>query len=93
MHLKSIDYLVNEEFGESNVDLLVRGKFAIEIKKAPSLGEYDRLLGQIARHLQHGESVIALIMDVPRDDQYNNFLLLIDEYLNKDCKSVEVIKK
>ena len=93
MHLKSLGYSVNEEFGESDVDLLVSRKFAIETKKAPNLAEYDRLFGQIARHLQHGEWVIAVIMDVPREDQYQNFMSLVDEYLNKDGKFVEVMKK
>lgn len=93
MHLKSIGYNVGEEYGESDVDLLVGKIFAIEIKKAPSLSEYDRLFGQVARHLQHGEFVIALVMDVPREDQYRNFMSLIDEYLNINRKFVEVIKK
>lgn len=93
MHLKSKGYHVNEEYGESDVDLLVGKKFAIEIKKSPSLAEYDRLFGQIARHLQHGECVIALIMDVPREDQYRNFMSLVDDYLNKESKFVEVMKK
>ena len=92
-YLESIGYQVNEERGESNVDLLVSKNFAIETKKAPNLAEYDRLFGQIARHLQHGEFVIALIMDVPREDQYKNFLTLVDEYLNTNQKFVEVMKK
>lgn len=93
MHLKSHGYSVNEEFGESDVDLLIDRKFAIETKKAPNISEYDRLFGQIARHLQHGEWVVAVIMDVPREDQYQNFLSLVDAYLNKDGKFVEVMKK
>jgi hypothetical protein len=93
MHLKADGFSVKEEFGESDIDLLVSKKFAIEIKKAPNLSEYDRLFGQVARHLQHGEFVIALLMDVPREDQYRNFLSLVDEYLNRDRKFVEVIKK
>src|SRR5207245_502265 len=41
-HLESLDYDLNEEFGESKFDLLVRSVYAIEVKKDPDLGEYDR---------------------------------------------------
>jgi hypothetical protein len=92
-HLKAIGYEVNEEVGESNIDLLVKKKYMIEIKKDPKLGEYDRLFGQIARHLQHQFFVIALIFDVPGEDNFSNFGALVDSYLNKDKKTVEVLKK
>ena len=46
-HLEHIKYTLNEEYGESLYDLLVEGKYAIELKKDPSLGEYDRLFGQL----------------------------------------------
>jgi len=39
-HLKSLGYVVNEEFGESNFDLLINRNYAIEIKKDPKLGEF-----------------------------------------------------
>ena len=92
-HLESLGFPLNEEFGESNFDLLVNKKFAIEIKKAPNLSEYDRLFGQLARHLQHQQNIIALIMDAPSEDKFENFVLLVDTYMNKDDKVVEVIKK
>ena len=68
-------------------------KYAIEIKKAPSKSEYDRMFGQIARHLQHQLNIIALIIDTPSADTYDNFVSLIDTYLNREDKVVEVIKK
>lgn len=92
-HLKSLGYVVNEEFGESNFDLLISKNYVIEIKKDPKLGEYDRLFGQLARHLQHQLRVIALIFDAPGEDNFNNFSSLVDSYLNKERKTVEIIKK
>lgn len=92
-HLKSLGYEVNEESGESNVDLLISKKHMIEIKKDPNLGEYDRLFGQLARHLQHQLRVIALIFDAPSEDNFSNFASLVDSYLNKEKKTVEIIKK
>lgn len=92
-HLKSLGYRMDEEFGESNVDLLVNKKHAIETKKDPQLSEYDRLFGQLARHLQHQRNVIALIFDAPSQDRFSNFVSLVDKYLNKEESFVEVIKK
>jgi hypothetical protein len=84
---------MNEEFGESNIDLLVNKKYAIETKKDPQLSEYDRLFGQLARHLQHQRNVIALIFDAPSEDKFSNFVLLVDKYLNREESFVEVIRK
>lgn len=92
-HLESLGFPLNEEFGESNFDLLVHKKYAIEIKKSPNLSEYDRMFGQLARHLQHQANVIVLIMDAPTEDKFENFVLLVDTYMNKDDKVVEVVKK
>ena len=92
-HLESLWFSLNEEFGESSFDLLANKKYAIEIKKDPNLSEYDRLFGQLARHLQHQQNIIALIMDAPSEDKFENFVLLVDTYMNKDGKVVEVVKK
>lgn len=92
-HLKSLNYELNEEYGESKFDLLVGRKVAIEIKKDPDLGEYDRLFGQVARHLQHQCKVVVLILEATRKDKYDNFTALVDRYLNVDENSVEIIKK
>ncbi|MBS0180983.1 MAG: hypothetical protein JSS39_01160 [Nitrospira sp.] len=92
-YLQSHRYQLNEEYGESSFDLLVRKKYAIEIKKDPKLSDYDRLFGQLARHLQHQLQVVALILDVPSEDNLENFSSLVDEYLNRGKKTVEVIKK
>ena len=71
----------------------MNGKFAIEIKKDPKLGDYDRLCGQLARHLQYRLRVIALVLDAPGEDNFANFSSLVDGYLNKDATMVEIIKK
>ncbi len=92
-HLEASGFGLNEEFGESNFDLLINKRYAIEIKKDPNLSEYDRMFGQLARHLQHQLNIIALVMDAPSQDKFENFSSLVDMYLNKDEKNIEVIKK
>lgn len=92
-HLESLNHELNEEYGESKYDLLVRRKYAIEVKKDPDLAEYDRLFGQLPRHLQHQCKVIVLILEATRKDKYDNFTALVDKYLNVDENSVEIIKK
>jgi hypothetical protein len=92
-HLEMMGYRLNEEYGESNFDLLVDRRYAVEIKKDPQQSDYDRLFGQLARHLQHQKKVIALIMDAPSEDRIENFRVLVDVYLNRGDKFVEVIKK
>lgn len=92
-HLKSLKFKLEEEVGDSHQDLRINQRITIEIKKAPDQSEYDRLFGQLARHLQHQLLVIALIFDAPSNDKFDNFTLLVDEYLNRNEKTVEVIKK
>jgi hypothetical protein len=92
-HLESLKYELNEEVGESNFDLLVCREYAIEMKKDPDQAEYDRLFGQVARHLQHQRKVIVLIFQASRKDKLDNFTALIDTYLNLNENFVEVIVK
>lgn len=92
-HLESLKHELNEEFGESKFDLLVRSVYAIEVKKDPDPGEYDRLFGQIARHLQHQLRIIVLILEATRGDKYDNFAALVDRYFNVGETQVEIIKK
>lgn len=92
-HLEHIKYTLNEEYGESRCDLLVERKHAVELKKDPNLSEYDRLFGQLARHLQHQRKVIVLILETTKGDNYDNFIKLVDRYLNVGNNSVEIIKR
>ena len=86
-------YSVSEETGESNADLVVNDKYAIELKKNPSLPEYDRLFGQIARHFNNYDYVIALICDVASDDRYRQFIRNIDEIYEKLNLNIYVLTK
>jgi hypothetical protein len=92
-HLESLRYALNEEYGESNFDLLVAKCYAIEVKKDPDLAEFDRLFGQVARHLEHQCKVIVLILEATRKDKFDTFVTLIDKYLNVGGNAVEVIRK
>jgi hypothetical protein len=92
-HLESLKYDLNEECGDSNCDLLVEGKCIIELKKDPSSSEYDRLFGQIARHLGHSSKIVVLILQATRGDKYDDFVELVDRYLNVGENLVEVIKR
>jgi len=91
--LESRRYQLNEEYGETNTDLVVDGRYAIETKKEPQLSDYDRLFGQIARHLQDYAVVIAVIFDVPSEDRLSNFRKLVDVHLNVGNFTVEILKK
>lgn len=90
-HLEVLGYRLNEEFGESKYDLLVGQMYAIEIKKDPDLAEYDRLFGQLARHLEHQFRVIVLIFDGSRGDKSEGFAELVDKYLNLGVNCVEIV--
>jgi hypothetical protein len=92
-YLERLKYVVKEELGQSNFDLFVPDVSAIEIKKSPDLGDYDRLFGQIARHLQNHGRVIVVIHGAISGDAYNNFAKLVDQYFNAGETSVEIIKK
>ena len=71
---RNTKYVVHEETGDSKVDLLVNRKYAIELKKGPTLTEYDRLFGQMARHLVAFGHVIAVVCDVSSMDRHRQFL-------------------
>ena len=91
--LRTLKYELTEERGDSNVDLVVNNTFAIETKKEPALADYDRMFGQIARHLEQYSTVIAVIFDVPRQDQFVTFQTLVDKHFNPVETKVLVIKK
>ncbi len=92
-HLESLKYRLNEEHGDSLCDILVERTFALELKKDPNLQEYDRLFGQIARHLQWYSRVIVVIFDAKRGDTHDKFVSLVDRFLNIGKCTVDVICK
>lgn len=80
---------IREEKGDSLCDIAIGQDIGIEIKKSPSLSEYDRCFGQIARHLKSYQKVVVVIFDVPRQEQFEDFCRMIDQYYKS---SVRVIK-
>ena len=84
--LKQVKYLqkkgvdIREEKSDSRCDIAIDNKIGIEIKKSPSLSEYDRCFGQIARHLKNYKFVIVVIFDVPRQEQFEDFIQLVEKY-------------
>ena len=76
--LEQQGFNVQEEKGESNIDLLVNNSIAVEMKKDPSLSEYDRLIGQMARHLMNYKFLIVVICNFSNKDKYNTFTNTVD---------------
>ncbi|RJQ51493.1 MAG: hypothetical protein C4526_09815 [Nitrospiraceae bacterium] len=90
---EEFNFSVKEESGDSKSDLLVNKKIPIELKKSPSLSEYDRLFGQLVRHvLVHG-TAIAVICDVERKDQYDDFKGNVKKVFDRLGLRVFVISK
>ena len=84
---------LEEEVGESNPDLLINGKFPIEIKRDPSQSEYDRLLGQMIRHNKHFGSAIAVVTNISSTDRFKKFQKLFIEVHDKLGMTAELINK
>lgn len=84
---------LDEEFGESNPDILINKKFPIEVKKDPSLSEYDRLLGQMIRHHKVYGSAIAIITNVSSQDRFLRFQKLFIEVQQKLNMTAELFLK
>lgn len=80
---------IREEKGDSKCDIAIGQNIGIEIKKSPSLSEYDRCFGQIARHLKSYQKVAVIVFDVPRQEQFEDFCQMADEYYSS---SVRIIK-
>jgi hypothetical protein len=91
-YLESKGYSLSEETGDSLCDLVVNKRFSIELKKDPDTSDYDRLFGQVARHLEHFKIVLAVICDARRGDRHDLFLSLVDKFLNVPPHVVEVIR-
>ena len=84
---------VEEEVGESNADLLINNKYPIELKKDPSLSEYDRLLGQMIRHNKQYGNAIAVITSISSEDRYKKFKNLFIDIHTKLEMIAEIINK
>jgi len=76
-------YDVEEEVGETNIDLLLNKKYPIEIKKDPTTSEYDRLLGQMIRHNKQYGSAIAVGTSLSSQDRFIKFQKLFVDIHDK----------
>lgn len=85
-------YFIRQESGENLADIMVNEKYPIEVKKNPKQSEYDRLLGQMVRHYRANKCIIAVVCDVRRLEQFEDFKRNI-EFFFKDPRKVIVINK
>jgi len=92
-YLQGKKYILEEETGESRPDLLVNRIYPIELKKDPSLSEYDRLFGQLIRHSLLFGSAIAVITDTSSLDRFNKFSQNVEDVFQKLGVSVRLIRK
>jgi len=77
-------YQVRLEKGESMADIMVNNIFPIEVKKNPTLSKYDRLLGQLTRHHRAKGYAIAVICDVRRLEQFEDFKNNVSKLFEKN---------
>ena len=91
--LQSNQFNVGEEKGDSNIDLLVNKNVAIELKKDPSTSEYDRLTGQMIRHLMIYDYLLVVICDISSEDRYREFMKVVDFVFVPLNLNIEVVVK
>ncbi len=91
--LQSNQFAVGEEKGDSNIDLLVNRNVAIELKKDPSTSEYDRLTGQMVRHLMIYDFLLVVLCDISSEDRYKEFMKVVDFVFVPLNLNVELIVK
>ncbi len=84
---------IEEEIGDSNIDLLANNKIGIEIKKDPTTSEYDRLIGQIVKHLMKFDFLIVVIVNNSNYDRHQNFLNMIDFMCEGRSWNLEILSK
>jgi hypothetical protein len=86
-------FILEEEVGESNPDLLINKKYPIEVKKDPTQAEYDRLLGQMIRHNKLFGNAIAIVTSASSQDRFKKFQKLFIEVHDKLGMKAELILK
>ncbi len=75
---------VKEEAGETQVDILVENEKPIELKKNPNRGDFDRLSGQIERHIEKYGKLIIVICQLQHRDLYNEYKSRFEERFSSD---------
>ena len=79
------------EGGATNADILVNGKFPLELKKNPSQQSYYKLMGQLIAHRSAHGSAIAVVCDVKRQQAFDEFRAQIETHISDG--SIIIIKK
>jgi len=77
-------YQVMQETGETMADIMVNNIFPIELKKNPTLSRYDRLMGQLIRHHRAKGYAIAVVCDVRRLEQFEDFKHNVSKHFEKN---------
>jgi len=72
------------ETGETMADIMVNDMFPIEVKKNPTLSAYDRLMGQLIRHHRAKGYAIAVVCDVRRLEQFEDFKHNVSKHFEKN---------
>ena len=71
---------------------MINNKIPVEIKKNPNQSAYDRLLGQMVRHHRSKKCVIAVICDVRRREQFEDFNHNVESFFQNQ-PNITVINK
>lgn len=66
-------YKAKLESGDDRADIMVNGKYPIELKKSPRKGDYQKLIGQLADYVNSSGTAIVVICDVKRLGQFQDF--------------------
>lgn len=78
------DFKVKEEAGASQVDILVENEIPIELKKNPDKGAFDRLTGQIDRHIEAYGKLIVVVCQLATRDLFNEYKNRLEERYASD---------
>ena len=92
-YLEQKNYSIDEESGETKSDLVVGRKYPIELKKDPTLSEYDRLMGQLIRHSLSYGCAVAVIIDIASKDRHEQFSKNVDWAFEKLGINVALVGK
>jgi len=77
-------YKAKLESGDDRADIMVDGIYPIELKKSPRKGDYHRLIGQLADYVASSGTAIAIICDVKRLGQFQDFKEQIEELFSNN---------
>lgn len=90
-YLQGKGYSTKMESGESLADILVNDEIPIEMKKNPIKSSYNAAIGQLLQHCKAHGSVIIVICDPKRLDDFDEFSRDVKENLYR--WPIAIIKK